>query len=41
MEGGRPFGITLASTAFSEGTLIKLAYAFEQATNHRKIPGLS
>ena len=36
MESGRPFGITLASTAFSEGILIKLAYAFEQATNHRK-----
>ncbi|EJR04418.1 amidase family protein [Bacillus cereus] len=41
MKNGRPFGITLASTAFSEGTLIKLAYAFEQATKHRKIPNLS
>ncbi|MCW9129932.1 amidase family protein [Bacillus paramycoides] len=41
MKSGRPFGITLASTAFSEGTLIKLAYAFEQATKHRKIPNLS
>ena len=36
MDNGRPFGITLASTAFHEGTLIKLAYAFEQATKHRK-----
>jgi len=38
MESGRPFGITFASTAFSEGILIKLAYAFEQATKHRKCP---
>lgn len=37
-ESGRPFGITFAGTAFSEGVLIKLAYAFEQATNHRKTP---
>ena len=41
MDNGRPFGITLASTAFHEGTLIKLAYAFEQATKHRKSPNLS
>ncbi|EJQ52685.1 Uncharacterized protein BWINRASL_01901 [Bacillus mycoides] len=41
MDNGRPFGITLASAAFSEGTLIKLAYAFEQATKHREIPKLS
>ncbi len=40
MESGRPFGITIASTAFSEGILIKLAYAFEQATKHRKNPQL-
>jgi len=38
MESGRPFGITFAGTAFSEGVLIKLAYAFEQATKHRKPP---
>ncbi|WP_243521785.1 amidase family protein [Bacillus pseudomycoides] len=41
MNSGRAFGITLVSTAFSEGTLIKLAYAFEQATRHRRIPNLS
>ncbi|MEH7884299.1 amidase family protein [Bacillus sp. JJ1609] len=41
MENGRPFGITFASTAFSEGTLIKLAYAYEQATKHRKPPKLN
>lgn len=40
MESGRPFGITFASTAFSEGVLIKLAYAFEQATKQRKCPTL-
>lgn len=40
MENGRPFGITFAGTAFSEGVLIKLAYAFEQATKHRKSPKL-
>lgn len=40
-NSGRPFGITLASTAFSEGTLIRLAYAFEQATKYRRIPNLS
>ncbi len=43
-ESGRPFGITLAGTAFSEGILIKLAYAFEQAIKqaikHRKSPKL-
>ena len=39
-ENGRPFGITFAGTAFSEGILIKLAYAFEQATKHRKRPKL-
>lgn len=38
MESGRPFGITFASTTFSEGVLIKLAYAFEQATLLRKAP---
>ncbi len=38
MENGRPFGVTFAGTAFSEGTLIKVAYAFEQATKARKAP---
>ncbi|WP_155591017.1 amidase family protein [Lysinibacillus cavernae] len=38
MESGRPFGITFASTAFSEAKLIKLAYSFEQATKLRKAP---
>ncbi len=37
-ESGRPFGITFAGTAFSEPTLIRIAYAFEQLTKHRKKP---
>ncbi|PEA54936.1 amidase [Bacillus pseudomycoides] len=40
MENGRPFGITFAGTAFSEGTLIKIGYAFEHATKFRKPPSL-
>ncbi|MBK5501731.1 MULTISPECIES: amidase family protein [unclassified Peribacillus] len=41
MKSGRPFGVTLASTAFSEGVLIKLAFAFEQATKHRRSPKIT
>jgi amidase len=41
MKSGRPFGFTLASTAFNEGVLIKVAYAFEQATKHRRSPNLT
>ena len=37
-KSGRPFGITFAGTAFSEGTLLKIAYAYEQATKHRQAP---
>ncbi|WP_391117021.1 amidase family protein [Psychrobacillus sp. L3] len=40
MKSGRPFGVTFAGTAFSEGILIKLVYAFEQATKHRRSPSL-
>jgi amidase len=39
-ENGRVFGITFAGTAFSEPTLIRLAYAFEQKTKHRRMPDL-
>ncbi|KWX69786.1 amidase family protein [Paenibacillus jilunlii] len=38
MENGRPFGITFAGKAFSEPTLIAIAYSFEQHTKHRKQP---
>ncbi len=33
-----PVGISFFSTAFSEPLLLRLAYAFEQATKHRKPP---
>ncbi|HEY4261952.1 MAG TPA: amidase family protein, partial [Schlesneria sp.] len=35
---GVPFGISFFGRAWSEPTLIKLAYAFEQATKFRKAP---
>jgi amidase len=35
---GLPLGISLFSTANTEGTLLKLAYSFEQATRHRAPP---
>ena len=38
-RGGRlPAGITFFGRAWSEPTLIKLAYAYEQATRHRRPP---
>jgi amidase len=36
---GLPVGISFFGRAWSEGTLIKLTYAYEQATKHRKAPG--
>ncbi len=38
---GLPVGVSFAGRAWSEPTLIKLAYAFEQATKHRKAPTLA
>lgn len=35
---GLPVGISFFGKAWSEPTLIKLAYAYEQATKHRKAP---
>ena len=35
---GLPMGVSFIGTAWSEPTLIKLAYAFEQATKARKPP---
>lgn len=35
---GRPVGATFTAKAFQEPVLIKLAYAYEQATCHRKPP---
>jgi Asp-tRNA(Asn)/Glu-tRNA(Gln) amidotransferase A subunit family amidase len=38
-RGGRlPAGITFFGRAWDEATLIKLAYAYEQATKHRRAP---
>jgi len=36
---GLPIGISFFGKAWSEPTLLKIAYAFEQATKHRKAPG--
>ena len=33
-----PAGITFMGRPYDEGTMIKLAYAFEQATHHRRTP---
>jgi len=38
IESPHPFGITFTGPAFSEARLIGLAYAFEQATHHRRPP---
>jgi amidase len=35
---GLPVGLTFMGRAYSEPTLIRLAYAFEQATNVRRAP---
>jgi amidase len=35
---GLPLGLSFIGRAWSEPTLIKLAYAYEQATRHRKPP---
>lgn len=40
IPNGEPFGVSFTGTAFTEETLLKIAYAFEQATKHRKAPVL-
>jgi len=37
--GTLPAGMTIYGRAWSEANLIKIAYAFEQATHHRRPPG--
>jgi len=36
--GGLPVGLSFVGRAWSEATLIRLAYAFEQASHHRRAP---
>ncbi|HKN81223.1 MAG TPA: amidase [Actinomycetota bacterium] len=36
-----PIGVSFIGRAWSEGTLIRLASAFERATRHRRAPGLA
>ncbi|MGZ7445739.1 amidase family protein [Paenibacillus sp. TH7-28] len=38
---GLPVGIEFLGRAFDEGTLIKLAYSYEQGTHHRQSPKLT
>lgn len=38
--GGWPAGLQILGRPYSEGMLIKFAYAYEQATNHRRPPPL-
>jgi amidase len=38
MIGGLPFGVTFFSAAWTEGTLLNIAYSFEQATKARQRP---
>ncbi|MGP4081683.1 amidase family protein [Pseudalkalibacillus sp. R45] len=40
-EEGQPVGVVFSGLAFSEPSLIGLAYAYEQATKHRKPPELT
>jgi amidase len=37
-SNGRPFGVTFAGKAFTEPSLIRIAYSFEQTTKLRKKP---
>ncbi len=37
-HGTLPAGVSMLGRSFSEGTLFKLAYAYEQATKHRRPP---
>ena len=35
---GAPVGLELTGRPYDEGTLLRLGYAFEQATGHRRAP---
>lgn len=38
VSGGLPSGLQIFGRAFAEGTMIEIAYAYEQATLHRRPP---
>jgi len=38
MVDGLPVGISIWGKAWSEGVLLEIAYAYEQLTQHRKVP---
>jgi len=38
---GHPVGLEMISTAWTEATLLRYAYAFEQGTHHRRAPSLA
>jgi hypothetical protein len=40
-RGGLPVGLSFLGRAFSEPALLRLGFAFEQATQHRRSPDLS
>ena len=40
-RGGLPIGLSFLGRAFSEPVLLRLSFAFEQATKHRRSPDLS
>lgn len=40
-DDGMPVGVELLGRPFSEPDLLRLAYAFEQATHHRRLPSLT
>src|SRR5258708_1618891 len=39
-ESGSPFGLIFVGRQWDEAGLLAMAYAYEQATQHRKIPGM-
>lgn len=40
-DTGMPVGLTFAGKAYSDNTLLQAAYAYEQATGHRRAPPLT
>jgi len=38
---GLPVGLSFVGGAWSEPTLLRLAYAFEQSTRHRRAPAFA